>query len=259
MVNRSDWSPRKRCRIIFLHEEGNSYEEIRRKIGGNITKGGISKLLKRYEKTNSIENQKGKGRKRCTTAVGDRRIKRVCLGDRRKSSVCIKEEMSECGLNLSSRTVRRRLQECDLNARIPRKKPFLTQKQRLKRLQWAKSHVNWTAERWERIIWSDETRISLSGSDGKKYVRRRIGEDLNPDCIAHTMKHPVSVMIWGCMTAKGVGRMCAVNGILTAQKYIKDILEPRLKPSARDLFKENEPFIFQQDSAPCHVASVCKK
>lgn len=259
MVQRVDWSPRKRCKIVLLSEQGYSYEEIRRQIGGNITKGGISKFLKKYKETQSLQNQTGKGRKRCTTASDDRIIKRLCLCDRRKSSGRMQDEMAQCNVKLSARTVRHRLQEFDLNARIPRKKPFLSLRQRVKRLNCAKTHVNWTMEQWDSVIWSDETRISLFGSDGIKYVRRRIGEDLHPDCITRTVKHPVSVMIWGCMTSKGVGRICVINGNINAQKYINVILEPKLMPSAHDLFQDNEAFIFQQESAPCHVAAVCKK
>ena len=121
MAQRVDWSPRKRCKIVLLSEQGYSYEEIRRNIGGNLTKGGISKFLKRYKETQSLQNQTGKGRKRCTTASDDRRIKRLCLGDRRKPSRCIQGEMAQCNVKLSARTVRRRLHEFSLNARIPRK------------------------------------------------------------------------------------------------------------------------------------------
>ena len=50
-----------------------------------------------------------------------------------------------------------------------------------------------------------------------------------------------------------------INGNINAQKYINEILEPKLKPFAHDLFKDNEVFIFQQDSAQCHVNAVYKK
>ncbi len=50
--------------------------------------------------------------------------------------------------------------------------------------------------------------ISLFGSDGLKYIGRRIGEDMNPDCVTPTVKHPVSVMIWDYMTSRGVDRIC---------------------------------------------------
>jgi len=70
--------------------------------------------------------------------------------------------------------------------------PFLNPAQRLKRLQWAKEHVSWTSEQWKKVLWSDETQISIFGSDGVRYVRRQTGVDCLPECTTATMKHPLS-------------------------------------------------------------------
>jgi hypothetical protein len=39
---------------------------------------------------------------------------------------------------------------------------------------------------WERVIWSDETRINMFCSD---YVWRRPGEPLKKECTIKTIKH----------------------------------------------------------------------
>ncbi|KAJ4438742.1 hypothetical protein ANN_14693 [Periplaneta americana] len=91
-------------------------------------------------------------------------------------------------------------------------------------------------------------------SDGVKYVRRRNGEALNPECLIATMKHPVAAMIWGCMSKNGVGRLQIVQGNFNAEKYIKDILETKLIPSIADLHPNCDDFVFEQDGAPCHTA-----
>ena len=79
--------------------------------------------------------------------------------------------MVQRNVKLIARIVWHRLQEFGIHARIPRKKPFLYFNQRFKRLNWAKPHVSWTAEQWGSVIWSDETKISLFGSDDIRYVR----------------------------------------------------------------------------------------
>jgi len=73
------------------------------------------------------------------------------------------------------------------------------------------------------------------------------------------MKHPVAVMIWGCMSWSGVGCIQVVNGTLNATRYIQEVLEPKLLPSVCDTFGDGAEFIFQQDGAPCHTARQCKK
>ena len=50
---------------------------------------------------------------------------------------------------------------------------------------------------------------------------------------------------------------------MNARKYIDEVLVPKMMPSANDLFKEKSSnskvveFIYQQDSTPCHTATVC--
>lgn len=42
------WSPIKRCKLALLSEDGYSYEEVGRQIGGNLIKYANSKYLKRF-------------------------------------------------------------------------------------------------------------------------------------------------------------------------------------------------------------------
>lgn len=118
-VQRVDWSPRKVCKIVLLSEQGYSYVEIRRQIDGNLTKHGIYRFLKRYKVTQSLQNQTGKGRKICLTASDDRSIARLSLRDRRKSSGCMQDEIVQCNVKLSATTIRPRLQEFGIHAKIP--------------------------------------------------------------------------------------------------------------------------------------------
>jgi hypothetical protein len=90
-------------------------------------------------------------------------------------------------------------------------------------------------------------------------VRRRVGEELHPDCIEATTKNQTSLMIWACMSADGVGHIQVIDGILNAKKYIATILELKLIPSIRDLFSNKALFILQNDSAPSHTAKICKE
>lgn len=50
----------------------------------------------------------------------------------------------------------------------------------------------------------DETKILFCSSDGRNYVRRRIGEALHPFGIQAIVKKPVSVMILSSMPVTGI-------------------------------------------------------
>ncbi len=61
---------------------------------------------------------------------------------------------------------------------------------------------------WNHVLWSDETKINLLGSDGVKRVWRQPGEEYKDKCVLPTVKHGGgSVMVWGCMSAAGTGAL----------------------------------------------------
>jgi hypothetical protein len=111
-----------------------------------------------------------------------------------------------------------------------------------------------------QVIWSDETKISIFGSDGINYMKGRPGEELLHECTTVTMKHPVKSLVWGCMSRSDVGRLHIIRGTLKAEKYQETILKQKLLPSIEDLFPENSSrCIFQEDNAPYHTAKMSQK
>lgn len=95
--------------------------------------------------------------------------------------------------------------------------------------------------------------IQIFGTPGAQFVRRRPGEAFRPDCIAPTVKHGGgSVMIWGCMSASGVGEVFVCDGRMNSERYIS-MLDEVFEASVLKLFDGNEAeYLFQQDNAPCH-------
>ncbi|GFT67256.1 transposable element Tcb1 transposase [Trichonephila clavipes] len=100
---------------------------------------------------------------------------------------------------------------------------------------------------------SDESQFCISANQSSPYVRRRTHEEFSPQCLKPTVKYPTKVMVWGCMSSNGVGRLHIVSGTVNAMYYI-EILQNKLLPTARDLFG-NQSWIFQDDNA--HLSS-CK-
>lgn len=110
-----------------------------------------------------------------------------------------------------------------------KEKPLLTQKQKKKRLSWAKEHLNWTPRQWDSVIWSDESRFQLCVGSQKNRVVRRKSEAFKAQCLKRSVKYPASIMVWGCMSGRGVGQLHFAEGIINASKYQK-ILENDLLP-----------------------------
>ena len=62
-------------------------------------------------------------------------------------------------------------------------------------------------------------------------------------------------MIWGCMSAKGVGEMTFIDGTMNACGYTK-ILADKMTPSLQKLGRRG---IFQHDNNPKHTAKIMQE
>ena len=88
---------------------------------------------------------------------------------------------------------------------------------------------------WNHILWSDETKMNLFGSDGVKRVWRQPGEEYKGNCVLCTVKHGGgSVMVWGCMSATGTGNLQFIDVTMNANMY-RDILKQSMTPCLQKL------------------------
>ena len=71
-------------------------------------------------------------------------------------------------------------------ARIQCRKPLISKKNQKVRLDFATEYILWTEEQWNMVHFSDESKFNLFGSDGKRFVRRKNGERLSPQCVKKT-------------------------------------------------------------------------
>lgn len=133
----------------------------------------------------------------------------------------------------------------------------MTEVQKKNRYNWAKSKLSWSKNDWSKVIYSDESKFDVCVGDYRKRIIRDKTEAFHKDCLKRTVKFPQGIMVWGCMSAKGLGTLHFIEGTVNAAKY-QDILTSSFLPSAANLYP-NGDFIFQQDGASCHTAKSTKK
>ncbi|GFW94511.1 HTH_Tnp_Tc3_2 domain-containing protein [Trichonephila clavipes] len=80
----------------------------------------------------------------------------------------------------SRETIRRRLTEVGLRSRRPLRRLPLTPHHRQCRLDFCRPRATWSVTDWRRVIFSDESRFSLSADDHRTRVWRRTGQRSNP-------------------------------------------------------------------------------
>ncbi len=146
-----------------------------------------------------------------------------------------KEVESQTEVTISRDTMRRTLQCNGMHGCRPRKKPLLKPRHKKARLDFARAHADKAEDYWDSILWSDETKINVFGTDSFKTVWRRKGEEYKEKCMVPTVKHGGgNVLMWGCMSAAGVWELHFIDGIMNSQMYCS-ILKEKMLSSLRAL------------------------
>ena len=160
-------------------------------------------------------------------------------------------------IEVSGNTIRRSLRRSGLVARVRRTKLFLSKKHQKQRLAFALKYKNWTNEDWKKVCFSDESKFELFNTSRRQYCWKRPGAPLMSHHIKPSVKHPLSIMIWGCFTSEGIGNLVLIDGTLDAKLYCRILKEDFLGTLGwYNLSSDN--IVFQQDNDPKHTSKLAK-
>ncbi|GFU86969.1 transposable element Tcb2 transposase [Trichonephila clavipes] len=139
--------------------------------------------------------------------------------------------LAASGKQISQKTVARRLRGGGLYARRPVVCVPLTRQNRTACLQWCREHHNWTEQDWACVLFSDEIRFSLSSDCRRQLIWRESGTAYRPENIQEKDRYPTcSIMVWVGIMINGRTRLhVVVNGTMTGQRYIEEVLLPHVR------------------------------
>jgi transposase len=239
-----------RERVLSLLRSGISTRNVARQAGAS--QSSVSRIRRQYMP--ALPPNKA-GRPKALTPRQAREIARLASSGKALTAVEIQRHLQISELaTVSFGIVRDSLRRSGLRARVRRRAPLLRPVHRRKRLTFAKKYRDWTREDWRRVIWSDETKINLLGSDGRSYCWRAPGGPTLAHHFQPTLKHGSgSIFLWGCMTAKGVGFMAKIDGGLDAHMYTQ-ILAGEMLQTLEWYGMERDEITFQHDNDPKHTA-----
>ena len=124
------------------------------------------------------------------------------------------------GTTVTKRTITNTLHHKGLKSCCACKVPLLKKAHVQARLKFAKEHLDDPEEAWEKVMWPDETKIELFGINSTRHVWRKRNAEYNPKNTIHTVKHGGgNLMLWGCFSAKGKGRLHRIEGRMNGAMY----------------------------------------
>ena len=234
-------SVQKRWEIVFLcrHKLGPKlgFKSTAKYVG--CSPKTARRWVLRYETTGDICDEEGRGRKRKTNTDEDKVIVQIAAKKGKVSSKQIAQVYEHT--DISSRTVRRRLNEAGYGYLHPIGKPLLTEVSRENRSRWGKENLN---RDWNTVIFTDETTVEMFRNPNK--VWRKKGEKVRYPKV----QHPLKVHVWGCMSSAGFGRVYCFTENLYSERLCK-IYQKSLLLSAKMLFgAENQTWVLQEDDDP---------
>ncbi len=108
---------------------------------------------------------------------------------------------------LSVNTICHAICRCQLKLYHVKRKTYVNMVQKRRCVLWAKAHLKWTVSKWKSVLLSDESKFDiLVGNHGRRVLRAKEEEDL-PACYQCSVQKPASLMVWGCISAYGMGSL----------------------------------------------------
>ncbi|GFU05413.1 transposable element Tc1 transposase [Trichonephila clavipes] len=174
------------------------------------------------------ERKIGSGATRKTTRRVDRRIVRQALVD---PTVTRSTRRAEVGVEIVSQTISRHLAEANPKSKCPFRALPLTPEHRQLRLQWCQARSMWHVTDWQKVVFSDESRIFGGTGDNPVRIWSHPGERYNsPHTVLRHTARTAGVMVWGAIAYDSRSTLIVMCGTLTGQRYVDDILRPHALP-----------------------------
>ncbi|GFV20357.1 transposable element Tc1 transposase [Trichonephila clavipes] len=158
----------------------------------------VKKIIGRFKSDGLIENKSGRGSKSILSDVAKRKVLKDIKIDPKPSAVKLTAETSQImGRSVSAETVRNVIRHAEYSSRVARKKPFIILQNQKKHLEFAKTHQLKTDNFWKKVMFRNESKFNIFGSDGRRSVWRKPNTALDPKNLRPTVKHGGgSVMVW---------------------------------------------------------------
>jgi hypothetical protein len=219
-----------------------------------ISERSVRRWDSRFNKEGDVLDEQRSGRPHATDENTDINIALTAIEE--PFAATPKQIKRRLGLEISARTVRRRLDEADLRGRIARREHRYDEAELAARIAFAHKYKDKPPEWWERVVFSDEVHVKR-GHHGKIWVQRPAGEAYDARYMMtddDELAQGENVTMWGCFCAQEIGTAEIFIGDLTGAKYAT-ILRNNLVQSVNKWFgKDSVDWYFLQDNAKVHTA-----
>ena len=180
-----------RDKIVDLHKAGMGYKKISKQLGEKLTTVGA--IIRKWKKHKVTANLPRSGAPRKILPHGISMMMRKVRDQPSTTQEELVNDHKAVGTTVTKRTISNTLHR----EGCARKVPLLKKAHVQARLKFAKEHLDDPEEAWEKVMWSDETKIELFGINSTRRVWRKRNAEYSPKNTIPTVKHGGGNLILG--------------------------------------------------------------
>ena len=152
--------------MVERHRAGEGYKKISKAL--IIPLSTVKSIIKKWKMHHTTQTLPRSGRPPKLSSWASRKLVRDVTLKPTMTLRDLQSSVSEMGVSVHTSTISRSLHKAGLYGRVARKKPLLKKPHLKARMEFAKKHVDDTADMWKKVLWSDETKIELFGLNSKR-------------------------------------------------------------------------------------------
>lgn len=218
----------------------------------NVSHSVISREIWRHQEPELYTEKPLSGQSATNIGKNYCQLTNLCLRNRYYSARQPNNDFSSATkVNVSTKTICKRLQKAVLFAKKPENGVQLIPAYKEIRLNRALGHVWWILEKWRQVLFKCERRFSIDINKGLGRVWRPEGARFVDACIAERDQYwEERIMMWGGSPFSNCAHLYVVAGVpMTGARYKREVLKPIVVLYAE---KKRKYCIFMNDHARLH-------
>lgn len=184
-----------RDKIVDLHKAGMGYKAISKKLDEKVTTVGA--IIRKWKNYNITVNRPRPG---APCKISPREVSliiRKVKNQPRTTREELSNDLKAAGTTVSKKNIGNTLRGNGLKSCSARKVPLFKKAHDQACLKFANEHINDSERDWEKVLWSDETKIELFGLNSTRRVWRKKNTEYDPKNTIPTVSMVVEVLCFG--------------------------------------------------------------